>query len=319
MTAGVFLTTALEMAWATLHYIVAYRFAIGFAFVFSVLLQFFLPAEKWLRVIPHRSRMPPILAAAGLGFTTSPSHEAIERNFQQLVSAGTSLTALGAYLIASHGLTVYYLLLLGPLLGKDVLLSHLLGAVVIFLVASVFFRLMFGKTGNSEESEVEQDSAPPALWPNQFAGIAWAELWAAGSRFLYGLLLAGVIAAWGLSPWHVAPVTLYGSGLTAQGINAVLGLGVSFLTCMSPVANLFAGTYVWKVGIAHAGLVSFFFASLISWPRVRLYRRVLGEVVGNRFALVLAVAILTAGLLVALLFHLTGLSIRYKLMAEQML
>ena len=88
---------------------------------------------------------------------------------------------------------------------------------------------------------------------------------------------------------------------------------------MSPVANLFAGTYVWKVGIAHAGLVSFFFGNLISWPRVRLYQRTLGHRQGTVFALVLALAALAAGLLVAFFFHFTGLSIHYKLIVQQML
>lgn len=73
------MSMALEMAWATFHYIVFYRFAIGFAFFFSVLLQLFLPAERWLRVIRRRSGPVPILAAAVLGFTTSPGRQAIER------------------------------------------------------------------------------------------------------------------------------------------------------------------------------------------------------------------------------------------------
>jgi hypothetical protein len=88
---------------------------------------------------------------------------------------------------------------------------------------------------------------------------------------------------------------------------------------MSPVANLFVGTYVWKVGIAHAGLVSFFFGSLISWPRVRLYQKALGHRQGTVFAVVLALAAIAAGFLVALFFHFAGLSIHYKLVAQQML
>jgi uncharacterized membrane protein YraQ (UPF0718 family) len=312
-------TTALEMAWATLHYIVFYRFAIGFAFFFSVLLQFFFPAERWLLSIRGRSGSVLILAAAGLGLTTSSGRQGIESNFQRLVAEGASLTALVAYLISSHGLTVYYLLMLGPLLGKDVLLSHVLGAIAVFIVASLSLRFVFGKTCKPNQPQGAVDFARLTSPSHQLARITGTELWAAGPRFLYGLLLGGLIAAWGLSPWHVVPATLWESGITTQSINAVLGLGVSFLTWMSPVANLFVGTYVWKVGIAHAGLVSFFFGSLVSWPRVRLYQRVLGQRQGTVFALVLVLAVVVAGLLVALSFHLTPLSINYKLIAEQML
>jgi uncharacterized membrane protein YraQ (UPF0718 family) len=145
MTVGAFVTTAFEMAWATFHYIVFYRFAIGFAFLFSVLLQFFLPAERWLRAIQGRSGPLPVLAAAGLGFTTSPSRQAIESNFSHLIAVKAPLTALVAYLICGHGLTVYYLLMLGPLLGKDVLLSHILGGATIFIVASLWLSLVLGR------------------------------------------------------------------------------------------------------------------------------------------------------------------------------
>lgn len=319
MTVRAFVTTALEMAWATFHYIAFYRFAIGFAFLFSVLLQFFFPAKRWLQVIHGRSGPVPILAAAGFGLTTSPGRHAIERNFSHLVAVGAPLTALVAYLISSHGLTVYYLLMLGPLLGKDVLLSHILGGVVIFLVASLCLCLVFRKIPEPSEPPVNMDFARPPLRLDRLSRIVRSELRAVGFLSLYGLLLGGVIAAWGLSPWHVAPATLWGSGITAQGVNAILGLVVSFLTSMSPVASLFVGTYIWKVGIAHAGLVSFFFGSLISWPRVRLYQRTLGYRQGTVFAVVLALAAMAAGLLVALFFHVTGLSIHYKLIVQQML
>ncbi len=312
------MTTALGMAWATLHYIVLYRFAIGFAFFFSVLLQFLFPAEKWLQAIQGRSGPVPILAAAGLGLTTSPGRQAIESNFSYLVTVKASLAALVAYLICSHGLTVYYLLMLGPLLGKDVLLSHALGGVGVLIIASLVLPLVFGKLDKSEASR-DFAVAQPTVRLERLVRAAGSELWTVGSLALYGLLLGGLIAAWGLSPWHVVPAALFGGGLAAQASNALLGLGVSFLTGMSPVANLFVGTYVWKVGIAHAGLVSFFFGNLISWPRVRLYQRTLGDRPGAVFAVVLALAAIAAGLLVALFFHFTGLSIHYKLIAQQML
>lgn len=319
MTAAAFVTTAFGMAWATLHYIVFYRFAIGFAFFFSVLLQFFFPAERWLQVIRKHSGPVTILAATGLGLTTSPGRQAIEGNFSHLVTVKAPPTALVAYLVCSHGLTVYYLLMLGPLLGKDVLLSHTLGGVTIFIIASLWLSPVFKKTPRISESAVDIDFTPPPLRPDRIAKIVGSELRAVGLLSLYGLLLGGVIAAWGLSPWHVAPAAPFGGGLATQSINTILGLAASFLTWMSPVANLFVGTYVWKVGIAQAGLVSFFFANLISWPRVRLYQRTLGHRQGTVFALVLALAAIAAGLLVAFFFHFTGLSIHYKLIAEQLL
>jgi uncharacterized membrane protein YraQ (UPF0718 family) len=178
MTAGAFVTTALGMAWATLHYIVLYRFALGFAFFSSVLLRFFFPAERRLQTIQGRSGPVPVLAAAGLGFTTSPGRQAIESNFSHLVTVKASLTALVAYLISSHGLTVYYLLLLGPLLGKDALLSHLLGGLMVFLVASLSLRSLCEKLPKPGKDEAGRGTAvaQPTLRPERLVRAAASEL-----------------------------------------------------------------------------------------------------------------------------------------------
>ena len=86
-----------------------------------------------------------------------------------------------------------------------------------------------------------------------------------------------------------------------------------------PVANLFVGTYLWKIGLAHAGIVSFFYASTVSPQRVLLYSRIMGKRATARFVPALALAALLAGVATALLFRLSGLTIHYKLIPAQLL
>lgn len=87
---------------------------------------------------------------------------------------------------------------------------------------------------------------------------------------------------------------------------------------MWPVATLFAGTFLWKIGLAQAGLVAFFCAATISPHRLSLYREAWGTGRTVRRALALALGAVTAGLVVAVLFGFTGLEIRYKLVPGQL-
>ncbi len=317
-----------------------------------------------------------------MGFTRPLSPVPLVHNLHLL--HGQSLETI-VYLTVSHNLTVYYLFLLGPLLGKDVLLSHLIGGIIFMGVASRLTGL-FGVDWTTLRSAPGVDwttlrsapgvdwttlrsapgvdwttlrsapgvdwttlrSAPGVDWTTlrSAPGVDWTTLRSAPGvedslslslekqsfwplfldelqRILglmgYGLLLGGLIAAWGLSPWTVVPAYITTNRWFTQVINALLGGVVSMILWMWPVANLFVGTYLWKIGLAHAGLVTFFYASTISPQRLRLYAQVKGKEQAIRFGTALALAAILAGLGTAILFHLLGLRINYKLVLEQLL
>lgn len=90
------------------------------------------------------------------------------------------------------------------------------------------------------------------------------------------------------------------------------------VTFMWPVATLFVGTYLWKIGLAHAGLVTFFCAATLAPQRLRLYGNLWGADRTARWVGALALAALAAGLAVAVLLGLVGPEIRYKLTPEQL-
>lgn len=232
--------------------------------------------------------------------------------------------ATAVYLTAGHGLTLYYFVLLGPLLGKDVLLAHVVGMVAFAGLAAALMHVLragggSGRVGGPDEERPGREAAA-----GKDGGHGWLSLIVGeGGRFLgwslWGLTVGGLIGAAGLaSPSLLLTDLLPGQGLARQIVHAGGGLLAAPLTFMWPVATLFAGTFLWKIGLAQAGLVAFFCAVTLSPQRLSLYCDVWGTRRAARRALALALAAVVAGLAVALLFGFTGLEIRYKLVPAQL-
>lgn len=338
----------------TTLYLLAYRGAPVVAVVAAALLA------GWAPVARLRARADDgngaggaglrALAAAALGFVRPLGRAALRRDLAAL-RHGRDVVV---YLTVSHGLTVYYLLLMGPLLGKDVLLSHAIGGAFFALTAGVGLRLagvratrLAAEAGSAGTVGRECASANDPAGASDLAGVSdpagaddpagasgpvrkeagggqsgWPAAVAEAGRALalmaLGLVLGAVIAAWGLSGRAAAPVEMVEAPWLAQLVNALLAVAASILLWMWPVENLFVGTYLWKVGLAHAGLVAFFWASTTSPHRLGLYRELWGARVAWRLAVALGVAAVVAGMATALLYRITPLSINYKLIPAQM-
>lgn len=304
MSDGGFIGTAASYAWATFVYLVASRFVIGLAPLASVLAQGLLQPGRVLHDGP-----PSWPGALLLGSATSPRASAIAPRVTLLASRGAAPGALVAFLVGAHLLTPYYFILIGPLLGKDVLLSHLIGTVLCFaLVARLWRPAAVAPAGHGVSARDET-----------LARVALLELTGIGPHLVLGVVLGGIIAAWGLSPTHVELATLLGGGLAAQVGSAVAGTALGALTCLPPVANLLVATYLWKTGLAHAGLVSFMLASAATVQRRRLYASVLGEAAARKLSWALLIAAPLAGLGTAVVFRVLGLTIHYRLVPEQLL
>jgi hypothetical protein len=247
---------------------------------------------------------------AGLAGLGSPlSRSAVESTLRR----ARSTSAAVVFLAVAHLLTASYWILLGPLLGKDFLLSHLIGAGLFVLIAALLAQAL--GVGRPSGAGDALESAGPA------AGGRAALLGGAAARYVLllalGLALGGIVAAWGLSPWAWASAEVAGTQVGRQLLNGLLGLAVA-LTGIPQVANLFVGTYLWKVGLAHAGIVAFFCAATASpalWP---LYARLFGRGGAVRLVASLLLAAFLAGLATAWIFGATELTIRYRLIPEQL-
>lgn len=302
MTLAEFLATAWQTAVQTASYLFAYAFALALAPLVHLALVGWAPMRRG-RLATGRGP----LAAIVLGCTEPLSRRAFEANLIRLGRPGPGIV----YLALSHALTAYSWVLLGPLLGKDFLLSHVTG-VALFVLFAVGLAWLLG---------VPAVRDPLAGSPRRSGDPLGVRLLGVLLRFVLlaalGLGLGGMVAAWGFSAAAWAPAELGAGGLSTQLANGLLGLGLALLG-IPPVANLFVGTYLWKVGLAHAGIVAFFCAATAAPTRWRLYARLFGRGGAARLVTALLLAALLAGLATAWLFGVADVSIHYKLIPEQM-
>lgn len=330
-----FALTAAQSVVDTALYLLAYGGAPIVAIVVAALLAGWAPL-RWLRAqATTDGAVRRTLAVAALAFVRPLGRSVLRRELRRLRCPSDVVV----YLAVGHGLTVYYLLLMGPLLGKDVLMSHVLGGVLFAGTAVGLARLAGLSTGDAGSTASQGGDGPQAsgagagLRPSDGdeprsrdagsdAGTAWGraagEAGRAVALMALGLVLGGVVAAWGLTGHAPAPVEIVDVPWLAQLLNALVAIGASMLLWMWPVENLFVGTYLWKIGLAHAGLVAFFWASTVSPQRLRLYRELWGGKPARRLAAVLGAAALVAGMATALLYRVTPLAINYKLIPAQM-
>lgn len=297
MTPAGFLSTACENVVQTAGYLLAY----GYVLLLAPLAHVALVAlgRAYRKGEAGRNGVAASLASAA----TDPLSR---RSIESSLRAAANPRAAVALLAVSHALTVHCWILLGPLLGKDFLLSHVLGVLLFGIVAAGLARAMgigAPRTGTRA--------------PRPFLALGLLAALRNLALIVLGLALGGLVAAWGLSPWRWAPADLGTAGWQTQILNGGIGVALA-LSGVPPVANLFFGTYLWKTGLAQAGIVAFFCAAPAAPTRWRLYTRAFGRSGAVRLVVAVLVAALAAGLATAWLFGRTGVEIRYKLIPEQL-
>lgn len=297
----IFLGAAAQVAVDAVLYLWAYAMVPLLAWLTAMAIRWFIGRQYWLAYAP-RSWPATFLVAVG-------RYPGWREVFQSLCVLHDQGRKTCFFLIASHNLLVSFYFLVGPLLGKDVLLSLLIGTgIYLGLAIPICDKAGF-------QAEIVCSSGESAISRPALRESALYFGWAA-----YGLLLGSLVAAWGLTSPGFAPVEISQSPFFAQMLNSLIGLLAAVATFMSPVAALFTGTYLWKIGLAHAGLITFFCATTLTPQRWMLYRRVYGRNQARGLYLGLAAAALLSGILTALLYAATdALDIGYKLIPQQML
>lgn len=283
MNTGEFISTAVSLASATFMYLLAYRFVIGLAPISSVL------AQVALRFRPGLAgAASPWPWALLRGAATSPGAAAIAPELCLFTVRGQSPISIVAFRVGTHFLTPHYLLLIGPLLGKDALLSHLIAAMLCFVGTAGLWR-------PPAISHIERGADAP----RSIGRLAGAELIHVVPQIFLGIVVGRALAAWGLSPAHVALAALLGGGIAAQAGSALAGTVLGVVSCLPPVASLFVATDLWKTGIAQAGLVSFVLASAATLMRRRQDRAILGDHGGEQLLRTLLLVGALAGIATA--------------------
>ncbi|MFQ5882597.1 MAG: hypothetical protein ACE5I9_09020 [Candidatus Methylomirabilales bacterium] len=325
------LAESLKWAWVTFYYL-------AIVFARGILIWVFLGAVAVhsLTFRPSRLRglqggssgrlrgiFTPLVVGAGC-----TSHAAFTRIAQALIDAGRWRDFL-AFIGGAHYL-LFYVFLLSPLLGKEFLLAYIIG-VVVFLGVFITLGSQLKRSDVSPIPSPQADlthfaiprskaKAPlPFRLAEQAIRLIGREVAGSWWRLLYGFLAAGFLAAVAIQPSWVFPVTLTGGGWQGQFLNALMGIGTGLLSFAPPIANILIGTYLWRGGIALAGLVAFWFTAAAAPHRIWYYRRMLGWRLALLLAGIVLLAAILSGLTVAGIFGLLQIKIKYQYAIAQTL
>ena len=214
--------------------------------------------------------------------------------------------------IAAHVLPVYALLIIFAL-GKEYLFVYLIGAVVFVPI------VVLG--GTAVLSFPEKDQAPRAPGPEKspFWSAPVKELWGVAPRFLYGIVVAGVLAAVAIHPEWTFPVEITGAGLISQLLSALFGIALAVGAWTPPVGAFLLGVPVWRGGFALAGLIAFLFAIPAAPQAVMTYAEWVGRKEAAKIAFLVLVAAVVSGLVATAIVGAVGLNLPYVYSPDQLL
>ncbi len=215
-------------------------------------------------------------------------------------------------ILASHVLPVYALLIIFAF-GKEYLLVYIIGAAM--------FVPLVVLGGKAILSFPEDDHAPRTPSPERvrFWMAPVKELFGVAPRFLYGVLLAGVLAAVAIHPEWTFPVEITGAGVISQLLNALFGVVLAVGAWTPPVGAFLLGVPVWRGGFALAGLIAFLLAVPAAPQAVMTYAEWLGRKEAAKLAVVILVAAVVSAVATAVVASLLGLQLPYLYAPDQLL
>ncbi len=312
---------ALQTGYYTLVYLWAYGLSVAWVFILAAAFQTLFQEKRLRQHVAHSKPWQRIARTIALGLFGSPRGKIIVKNISWLISGTDALWLLPLFLVAGCNLTIYYWLLLGPLLGKEFVMINVVGGVF-FLLATCPALFLLDQAGVKSNGTIGHGpslgDARSLLW--RFAKALAREVATVGPWLMWGSFLGGLIAVWGLSQWWFDLSQIGGTKTwLSQFLNALIGLGLAIATFSAPVANLFVATYLWKTGIALSGFVAYLYGVFLSpllWP---VYVQSLGKKGTFYLLCILAAGVIAASMGVTAMWKLAGLSIHYKLSPNQLL
>ena len=268
--------------------------------------------------------------ATGLGAASSSCSYAAAALARSLFRKGASLSAAMAFEIASTNLVVELGIILALFMGWQFTLAEFVGGPLMIILVALGFRLWV-RGRIVDEARAQADRGVAGSMEGHAAmdmsvkgdGSVWSRLgsrdgftavahfyvmdWASVLRdILIGLLIAGAVAAWVPTGW-LQSFFLTDNSVASFLWGPAVGPLVAVLSFVCSVGNVPLAAVLWNGGISFGGVVSFIFADLIILPIILIYRKYYGTAAALRITAVFYAAMVVAGYLVELAFHVTGL------------
>lgn len=296
------------MLWQTL-------WALVLGYGISALLQVLVPRERIARHFGHPN-LKSMASAVLLGAASSSCSYAATAAGKTAFKKGAALPVALAFMFASTNLVVELSAVLWVLMGRLFVLAEFVGAFVLVGAMWLITRLtlpkaletaardhapahggmMGGDEGPGEESR--GDAIAGAFWMD--VGMVWKEV-------AIGFLFAGFLMVLVPRPWWQALFLGHAPAALRLIENALVGPLIAMASFVCSVGNLPLASWLWSSGIGFGGVVSFIYADLIIVPIILIYRKYYGGKAAAYITAVLFASMVTAGIVVDLLFSALGL------------
>jgi uncharacterized membrane protein YraQ (UPF0718 family) len=314
---------AAAMLWATL-------WALVLGFSLSAFVQVFFRKEQITKQF-GRAGLREVALATFLGAVSSSCSYAAAATAKTAFKKGAALVPTLAFMFASTNLVFELGFLLWLLLGWPFVLAEVIGAFVLIAVMWLLVKLTlpkgleeaarkhtegevkFGCHCHSHEPETESNKESfkeKIRWRENWARVAdaffmdVAMLW---KEIVIGFLMAGFLMALVPDDWWKKLFVANGTGFTRLVENAVVGPIIAVASFVCSCGNIPLASVLWSGGISFGGVISFIYADLVIIPLILIYRKYYGTKAALYIAGILFVSMVSAGIIVDLLFAALGL------------
>lgn len=317
---------AAAMLWETL-------WALVLGFSLSAFLRVFLRKEQITKQF-GRAGLREVALATFFGAVSSSCSYAAAATAKTIFKKGAALVPVLAFMFASTNLVLELGFILWLLLGWTFLLAEVVGAFILIAVMWLLVKLTLPKglvetarahTGDEEKScchshghemhghemESKEESFREQIkrrenW-SQVAGAFFMDVMMLWKEIVIGFLIAGFLMALVPENWWEKLFAANGTGFMRLVENAVVGPLIAVASFVCSIGNIPLASLLWSSDISFGGVISFIYADLIIIPLIIIYRKYYGAKAAIYITGILFVSMVSAGIIVDLLFAALGL------------
>jgi uncharacterized protein len=319
---GKALSLAFAMFWQVL-----WPLALGF--LLSAIVEALVSKQTISRLL-GKDRPREVMIATALGAASSSCSYAAVAVARTLFRKGATLGNAIIFEFASTNLVFELGLVLLILLGWQFLSAELLGGLVMVVLLAILFKVTLSKrlvsaaheqadrglSGRMEgHGAMDMSITDGPLLQRAFSGRAltsishyfFMSIYSLWTDLVLGFVIAGALGSW-VSDSVWSRLFLEGHGLLSEVWGALIGPLVAVISFVCSVGNVPLAAVLWRGGISFGGVIAFIFADLIILPVLNIYRRYYGRQVAVYLFVVSYLTMALAGLVVGLLFNVSGLT-----------
>jgi uncharacterized protein len=310
------LYAAAAMLWETL-------WALVLGFGLSAFVQVFFHKEQIAKHL-GRSGLREVALATVLGAASSSCSYAATATAKTFFKKGAGLVPTLAFMFASTNFVLELGFILWLLLGWTFLLAEVIGAFILIAVMWLLVKLTLpnglveqaraysgdeeksGCHSHEHEMEVKDESFKEKIRQREnWARVAdaffmnVAMLW---KEIVIGFLIAGFLMVLIPENWWGKLFITHETGFERVIENAIVGPLIAVASFVCSIGNIPLASLLWSEGISFGGVISFIYADLIIIPLISIYRKYYGTKAALYITSVLFVSMVSAGIIVDLLF-----------------